>query len=318
MKSLGKKIVLTVTRNRRKKKGRPVNGILLLDKPAGLSSNQALQKVKWLFRAQKAGHTGNLDLPATGLLPICFGEATKMTTFLLDADKTYVADVRLGINTSTLDASGEIVKTRPVPSYDRKDLEKVLERFRGRIIQIPPMYSALKHQGEPLYKLAREGKEVERKERVQQIHHLEASNLSENGFTIKVSCSKGTYIRTLAEDIGEELGCGAHVLTLRRTRVGCFNIDKASTLDEIEQKDGKVEELDSLLLPVDAGLGSLPAVGLGEETAFYFLNGQRVMVPAIPREGLVRVYLPKARFLGIGEATGDGRIAPKRLISQEN
>ncbi len=302
----------------RRRKGRKIDGILLLDKPAGLSSNQALQKVKRLYQAQKAGHTGNLDGPATGLLPICFGEATKMSTFLLDSDKSYRSEVKLGINTSTLDATGEIVKTRPVPDLTKGDLEKILEKFRGVITQVPPMYSALKHDGERLYKLAQQGKEVKRKERVQQIYRLQAIDLTEDGFILEVDCSKGTYIRTLAEDIGEELGCGAHVKTLRRTAVGCFKINNAYTLDALEEMVARPDQLDLLLLPVDAGLTDLPKVELTEEVSFYFLNGQAVMVSSLPKFGMVRVYQGSERFLGLADVTGDGRIAPKRLIATDN
>ncbi len=302
----------------RRRKGRVIDGILLLDKPAGFSSNQALQKVKRLFQAQKAGHTGNLDGPATGLLPLCFGEATKMSTYLLDSNKSYRSEVKLGINTSTLDATGEILKTRPVPKFNVDDLEKILEKFRGTITQVPPMYSALKHDGERLYKLAQQGIEVERKERVQEIYGLEASDLTEDGFTIEVNCSKGTYIRTLAEDIGEELGCGAHVQTLRRTAVGCFDLDNAFTveaLEELAESEEGFDQLDQLLLPVDAGLNDLPQLDLSEDVAFYFLNGQAVMVPSAPTEGMVRVYEEGRRFLGLADAVGDGRIAPRRLIA---
>ena len=320
MKLLNKIILLKIIVARRRK-GLIIDGILLLDKPAGISSNQALQKVKRLFQAQKAGHTGNLDGPATGLLPLCFGEATKMSTFLLDSDKSYRSEVKLGISTSTLDAAGEILKTRPVPKFTVADLEKILEKFRGTITQVPPMYSALKHNGERLYKLAQQGKEVERKERVQEIYRLEASDLTGDGFTIEVDCSKGTYIRTLAEDIGEELGCGAHVLTLRRTGVGCFDLNNAYTLDSLEEmallSDGS-DKLDQLLLPVDAGLLDLPVINLSEDVAFYFLNGQTVMAPSSHKSGLIRVYEGSTRFLGLADIVGDGRIAPKRLIATNN
>lgn len=306
----------------RRRKGRKVNGILLLDKPPGFSSNQILQKVRWLFKAQKAGHTGNLDGPATGLLPICFGEATKMTTYLLDSNKSYRAEVKLGINTTTLDAEGEVTQTRPVPEFTPAELEKILENFRGTITQIPPMYSALKHDGERLYKLAQQGIEVERKERVQEIFRLEASDLTDDSFTIDVDCSKGTYIRTLAEDIGEELGCGAHVLNLRRTVVGCFDLKDSYTINSIEKLSESPEALDQLLLPVDAGLTDFPVINLSEDTAFYFLNGQTVTA-SLPKSGsiessLIRVYEGSDRFLGIAETTGDGRIVPKRLIATDN
>ncbi|MFK8067492.1 MAG: tRNA pseudouridine(55) synthase TruB [Gammaproteobacteria bacterium] len=299
----------------RRRKGRKVDGILLLDKPAGISSNQALQKVKRLFQAQKAGHTGNLDGPATGLLPVCFGEATKMTTYLLDSDKSYTATIKLGINTTTLDAEGDVIKTRPVPKFSAEDLQEILQQFRGDIIQIPPMYSALKHDGERLYKLAQKGKEVERKERQQKIYRLEASRLTGNGFTIEVDCSKGTYIRTLAEDIGEVLGCGAHVLSLKRTKVGCFDLDDSYTIELIEKGVELSEEIDNLLLPVDEGLKDLPICNLSNETAFYFLNGQSVVASCKEKSGLTRVYRASEQFLGIAEIMMDGRIAPKRLIA---
>ncbi len=299
----------------RRRKGKKVDGILLLDKPAGISSNQVLQKVRRLFQAQKAGHTGNLDGPATGLLPICFGEATKMTTYLLDSDKSYIADVKLGINTTTLDAEGEVLKTRPVPAFTETQLEDIFKQFRGNIVQIPPMYSALKHDGERLYKLAQQGKEVKRKERQQKIYRLEASDLKTDSFIIEVDCSKGTYIRTLAEDIGEALGCGAHVLSLRRTKVGCFDLDNAYTVDTIEALADAPEELDQLLLPVDAGLNDLPVCHLSEQTALCFLNGQPVMTPCPEKSGLIRVYRGTDQFIGIAEITTEGRIVPKRLIA---
>ncbi len=302
----------------RRRKGRKIDGILLLDKPAGISSNHALQRAKRLFQAQKAGHTGNLDGPATGLLPLCFGEATKMSSFLLNSDKSYLSDVKLGINTTTLDATGEVVKTRPVPKFSEVDLEAVLEKFRGTITQVPPMYSALKHDGERLYKLAQQGKVVERKERIQEIYRLSANNISTDGFTVDVDCSKGTYIRTLAEDIGEILGCGAHVQSLRRTGVGCFALNEAYTFEVLDKLSEDYEQLDELLLPVDAGLTDLPIVNLSEDVAFYFLNGQSVMVPSAPTVGMVRVYEESIRFIGLAEALGDGRIAPKRLIATEN
>lgn len=300
----------------RKRHGRKIDGILLLDKPAGLSSNQALQRVKRLLQAQKAGHTGTLDGPATGLLPLCFGEATKMSTYLLNARKSYRCEVRLGTTTTTLDAAGDVVQTRPVPPYSAADLEKIFARFRGIIEQIPPMYSALKYQGERLYKLATLGIEIKRNPRRVEIYRLEASHLESGSFTLDVECSKGTYIRTLAADIGEILGCGAHVLSLRRLTAGSFNLTEAHTLEQLDTLyANSPESLDKLLLPVDAGLSEMPVIRLSEDKAHYFLHGQPVGPVANEEAGLVRVYEQTSKFLGIAEVLSDGSIAPKRLIA---
>jgi tRNA pseudouridine55 synthase len=303
--------------SRRRTKGRDVNGILLLDKPVGMTSNEALQMVKRLFRANKAGHTGSLDRLASGLLPLCFGEATKFSGFLLDADKRYVATCRLGIRTTTGDAAGEIVESRPVPDLNRPALESVLAAFRGRIEQTPPMFSAVKHRGQRLYELAYQGIEIERRPRNVTIHDLELLGATRDEFIIRVACTKGTYIRTLAEDIGARLGCGAHVASLRRTGAGPFREEEMVTMAELDAMagEGGMQALDATLLGVDAALRDQPAVTLVESAAYYFRQGQPVVVPRAPTEGLVRAYHQNGTFLGVGEVLDDGRIAPRRLLA---
>ncbi len=300
---------------RRRPRGRPVDGILLLDKPLGLTSNQALQQVKHLFHAQKAGHTGSLDPLADGMLPICFGIATRLSAFLLDSDKHYQVRVRLGERTATGDAEGEVIERRPVEGVDRERIAAVLPRFTGEIQQLPPMYSAVKHKGERLYKLAREGKEVEREPRTITIHALELGELEGEEFELRVHCSKGTYVRTLAEDIGEALGCGAHVVALRRTGVGPYTGMQMVTMEQVEAaaQEGR-EALDALLLPVDTALGDWPAVELDADSAYYLKMGQPVVVPRAPTEGWVRLYEGPDRFIGVGQIQDDGRVAPKRLL----
>jgi tRNA pseudouridine55 synthase len=287
---------------RRRPRGRPVDGILLLDKPLGITSNDALQQVKHLFFAQKAGHTGSLDPLADGLLPICFGNATKLSAFLLDADKHYWVRVKLGETTTTQDAEGEVVQT-------------VIPQFLGEIDQLPPMYSAVKHQGERLYKLAREGKEVERQPRRISIHSLELTRFEPGVFEMEVHCSKGTYVRTLAEDMGEALGCGAHVIGLRRTGVGPYGTEGMVTLDRLKAmyEEDKFQ-LDKLLLPIDSALADWPAVNLTADSTYYIKMGQPVLVPKAPTAGWVRLYDADGGFLGVGEVEEDGRIAPRRLM----
>jgi tRNA pseudouridine55 synthase len=295
---------------------RNVNGILLLDKPTGLTSNAALQVVKRLYRARKAGHTGSLDPLATGLLPVCFGEATKISGFLLDADKRYLVRCQLGIRTTTGDAEGEVLEQRTVSGVDAARLGRVLEGFLGRIEQIPPMYSALKHKGERLYKLARQGLEVEREARTVTIHALELLQLEGTCAELRVHCSKGTYVRTLVEDIGSALGCGAHVSGLRRTGVGPFD---DSNLADMAQLEALATEgyaaLDRLLLPIEDGLAQWPGVCLSGDAAFYLRQGQPVLVPQAPTEGWVRLYEGERQFMGMGEVLDDGRVAPRRLMS---
>ncbi len=297
---------------------RNVSGIILLDKPKGFSSNAALQKVRWLLNAEKAGHTGSLDPLATGVLPLCFGEATKFSQYLLDADKGYETVMQLGVTTTTADAEGEVIERREV-TVGRADIEAVLPRFRGDISQIPPMYSALKRDGQPLYKLARQGEVVEREARSVTIARLELLGCEGEQASLSVACSKGTYIRTLVEDIGQVLGCGAHVAELRRTQAGPFSLAQCVTLDELEQvhADGGNEAVDRFLMPSDSGLEHWPMVQFSEHSAFYWLHGQAVRAPDAPKFGMVRVQDHNARFIGIGEVSEDGRIAPRRLIRSE-
>lgn len=295
---------------------RDVNGILLFDKPAGLTSNAALQQVKRLYRARKAGHTGSLDPLATGLLPICFGEATKISGFLLDADKHYLVRCQLGVTTTTGDAEGEVLEQRPVTGVDEVRFRQVLGGFKGTIEQIPPMYSALKHKGERLYNLARQGLEVEREARSVVIHALELLGLDGSIAELRVHCSKGTYVRTLVEDIGAELGCGAHVSGLRRTGVGPFSDDHLVTLGELETLAAEgYAGLERLLLPIEDGLAQWPGVRLSGDAAFYLRQGQPVLVPQAPTAGWVRLYEGERQFMGMGEVLDDGRVAPRRLMS---
>ncbi|WPC05812.1 tRNA pseudouridine(55) synthase TruB [Pseudomonas benzenivorans] len=294
---------------------RQVNGIILLDKPRGFSSNAALQKVRWLLNAEKAGHTGSLDPLATGVLPLCFGEATKFSQYLLDADKGYETLMQLGVTTSTGDAEGEVLERRAV-TVGRADIEALLPQFRGEIRQIPPMHSALKRDGQPLYKLARAGEVVEREPRSVTIARLELLDCEAEQARLAVDCSKGTYIRTLVEDLGQLLGCGAHVAELRRTKAGPFALAQTVSLEALEQAhaEGGNEALDRFLLPVDSGLQHWPLLQFSEHSAFYWLQGQPVRAPEAPKFGMVRVQDHNGRFIGIGEVSEDGRIAPRRLI----
>ena len=290
---------------------RKLDGVLLLDKPQGISSQGAVSRAKGLFGAAKVGHTGTLDPMATGLLPLAFGEATKFSQALLDADKAYVADVRLGVTTTTGDLEGEITRTLPV-DVDRTRLENALAEFRGEIVQMPPMYSALKHQGKPLYAYARAGTEVERTARRITIHALELELFEGERLRIRVACSKGTYIRVLAEDIGEALGCGATLAGLRRTQVGPFSLDSAVTLEALDGMTA--DERQARLRPADALLEGVPAVTLDVQQARRLGLGQAVQgVSATP--GLVRAYGPDGAFLGVGELAADGALAPRRLVA---
>jgi tRNA pseudouridine55 synthase len=284
--------------------------VLLLDKPAGMTSNAALQKARWLFNAEKAGHTGTLDPLATGLLPLCFGEATKFSGELLDAPKSYLATVRLGVVTDTADAEGLVLETRPVTATEA-ELQAVLPRFTGEIEQVPPMYSALKRDGVPLYELARKGIEVDRVPRRVIIHALQAYGWDGDKFLLAVDCSKGTYVRTLAADIGAALGCGAHLAALRRTRVGMLGLESSVTLEAIEAKPP--EQRDSLLRPADALLADLPAAELSALDTARMLHGQPVRWSDATQRRY-RLFAP-AGFIGLGEVVSDGWLQPKRLIA---
>ena len=295
---------------------RALDGVLLLDKPIGLSSNDALIRAKRLYLAKKAGHTGTLDPLASGLLPLCFGEATKFSQDLLEADKTYEATMRLGVRTTTGDAEGEAAETRDV-SCDEAAVIDAMARFRGDIVQIPPMYSALKRDGKPLYEYARAGQVVEREGRQVTIYVLDLIACALPDVTFRVTCSKGTYVRTLAEDIGEALGCGAHLVALRRTGVGALTLEHAVTLDALS--DTTEPARDAWLQPVDALLSTFPEVQLDAEAARRFLHGQRLRLDelAISQDVLkqsprMRVY-GEGRLLGVAKA-GDGVLAPERLV----
>ena len=295
-----------------------MNGILVVDKPAGISSNDVVQQAKRLFGAQKVGHTGSLDPLATGVLPLCFGEATKFSQYLLDADKKYWAQVRLGITTETADADGEVIAQADTSRITESQVTAALETFVGEIEQIPSMYSALKHQGQPLYKLARQGIEVERAPRRISIYSAELLQFSEASIELRVHCSKGTYIRSLAEDLGAALGCGGHVSALRRLAAGPYEEAQATTLDELREV-GDVREMDALLLPVSSAVGSWPAVRLHEDTAHYVRQGQPVQVAHAPTDGWVQIFelAEEDRFLGVGEILTDGRVAPRRLVASD-
>ena len=300
--------------SRVKRSWQRVDGVLLLDKPSGMTSNSALQGARRLFSAAKAGHTGTLDPLATGLLPLCFGEATKFSADLLDADKTYEAQLLFGVTTDTGDAQGAMLLERQV-AFGRSDLDAALQRFLGPISQVPPMYSALKRDGRPLYELARQGVEVERAARAVTIHELNLLELSGDSCRLRVCCSKGTYIRTLAEDIGEVLGCGAHLTALRRTAVGPLSIAEAVSLDQITAL--AEEPRLGLLLPPDALLQSLPAVHLDDLATLRFAHGNPVPVPGaanlVATSGKCRVY-GDGRLLGVAEIDATGALQPRRLV----
>jgi tRNA pseudouridine55 synthase len=303
----------------RRRKGRPLDGILVLDKPLGVSSNHALQAAKRLYFAAKAGHTGSLDPLATGVLPLCFGEATKFSQFLLDADKAYESTFVLGKFTATGDAEGKVTEELDASSITEADVVTALQAFEGEIEQIPSMYSAIKQNGQPLYKLARQGVEVERKSRTVVMKTLELRDFRAGDAPqadIYVECSKGTYIRSLAEDLGRALGCGAYVSALRRTQAGPFTLADSVSLTTLEalKASDESQQMDDLLQPADAALGALPLVRLSESGGFYMRQGQPVMVPNAPCDGIVRVALETGEFLGVGEILDDGRVAPRRLI----
>jgi len=290
---------------------RRLDGVLLLDKPAGVGSNAVLQTVKRLYGAEKAGHAGTLDPLASGLLPVLFGEATKFSQLALDADKAYIATARLGITTTTGDAEGEVLERKPC-DVRAEDVERALAAFRGELEQVPPMYSALKHGGQPLYALARAGREVPRAARRIRVHALELLRFVGDSLELRVRCSKGTYVRTLVEDIGRALGCGAHVSALRRTASGMFRIEDAVTLEQLQAET--LGARDARLLPLERLLGGLPRVDLPAALAERFLRGQALQVEHAP-SGPCGVYGQQGRLLGLGEGRAQGELRPRRLLS---
>lgn len=305
----------------RRRKGRPINGVILLDKPTGISSNDALQKVKRIYFAEKAGHTGALDPLATGMLPICLGEATKFSQFLLDSDKRYRVIAKLGERTNTSDSDGEVVETRAI-DVDQNKLETCIETFRGESDQIPSMFSALKYQGKPLYEYARQGIEVPRESRKITVYDIVLHRFEGDEVEMEVHCSKGTYIRTIVDDLGEMLGCGAHVTMLRRTKVADYPYERMVTLEQLNEhleqaeRDGIAprELLDPLLLPMDTAVEALPEVNLNAELTDLVQHGQPVQVFGAP-EGTLRMTSGDERlFIGIAELNDDGKVAPKRLV----
>lgn len=308
--------------SRPRRRGRDVHGVLLLDKPQGVSSNDVLQKVKRIFNANRAGHTGALDPLATGMLPICLGEATKFSQYLLDSDKRYRVIARLGERTDTSDADGNIVQTRPV-SFSQDDLDSALESFRGETLQVPSMFSALKHQGRPLYEYARQGIEIVREPRPITVYELQFIRWQDNELELEIHCSKGTYIRTIIDDLGEKLGCGAHVIMLRRVQVARYPYERMVTLEQLNTLLTEATEagipletqLDPLLLPMDSPASDFPEVNIPPAVADFFRQGQPVQASNAPAQGLVRVSEGEARkFIGMAEIADDGRLAPRRLV----
>jgi tRNA pseudouridine55 synthase len=310
--------------SRKRSMGRPINGVLVLMKSAGMTSNHALQKAKYLFSARKAGHTGSLDPFATGVLPLCFGEATKFSQYLLDADKRYIATFRLGVATSTADIEGEELARIDASGLSAAQIEKALAAFRGDILQVPPMVSALKVNGQPLYKLARKGQVIERQARAVTIYQLDILAIRLGPVAevdVDIRCSKGTYIRSIASDLGEALGVGGHVSKLHRAAAGCFTEDQAVTLEQLIEELGErsADVLDHYLLPPDAALEAIPKLALSNISSHYFCQGQAIMDMRVYRLGnqgdTVRVCREDGLFLGLGEITDDGRVAPRRVIA---
>ncbi|ELY3542156.1 tRNA pseudouridine(55) synthase TruB [Cronobacter turicensis] len=308
--------------SRPRRRGRDVHGVLLLDKPQGLSSNDALQKVKRIYNANRAGHTGALDPLATGMLPICLGEATKFSQYLLDSDKRYRVIARLGQRTDTSDADGTVVEERPV-TFSEQELQDALESFRGDTMQVPTMFSALKYQGKPLYEYARQGIEVPREARPITVYELLFIRHEGDELELVVHCSKGTYIRTIIDDLGEKLGCGAHVIYLRRLAVSKYPVERMVTLEQLSalleeaqtREIAPSELLDPLLMPMDSPAADYPVVNLPLTSSVYFKNGNPVRTSDAPSEGLVRVTEGEAqKFLGMGEIDSEGRVAPRRLV----
>ncbi|AUI86854.1 tRNA pseudouridine(55) synthase TruB [Vibrio azureus] len=306
----------------RRRKGRPINGVILLDKPTGISSNDALQKVKRIYFAEKAGHTGALDPLATGMLPICLGEATKFSQFLLDSDKRYRVIAKLGERTDTSDSDGEVVETRPI-DVNLEKLEACIDTFRGESDQVPSMFSALKYQGKPLYEYARKGIAVPRESRKITVYEIVLHRFEGDEVEMEVHCSKGTYIRTIVDDLGEMLGCGAHVTMLRRTGVAKYPYEKMVTLEQLNElleqahrdEVAPKELLDPLLLPMDTAVEDLPEVNLNAELTHLVQHGMPVQVLGAPEGTPIRMTSGEDKqFIGVAEVNDDGKVAPKRLV----
>ena len=300
---------------RRRNKGRSIDGIVILDKAKGLSSNAALQEVKRLYEANKAGHTGSLDPLATGVLPLCLGEATKVSQFLLNSDKRYRAKIKMGERTASGDSDSSVVERCDDFELSCERIEQALESFRGDIQQLPPMYSALKVNGVPLYKMARKGIEVKREKRNVTVYSIDLLGFDDNVVELDIACSKGTYIRTIADDLGQALACGAHIIALRRTQAGAFTEADCVDVSNIEEQKelGGLETIDEYLVPMDRAITELPEVSLPSDTASHIKNGQAVIVRHLPEEGLVRLY-EEEQFIGIGSIEDNGKVAPRRLI----
>ena len=300
---------------RRRNRSRDISGIVVLNKAAGLSSNSALQEVKKLYEANKAGHAGSLDPLATGVLPVCLGEATKVSQFLLDSDKRYRTRIKLGIRTDSGDSEGTVIEQHEKVSVSRKVVEHALTKFKGEVEQLPPMHSALKIKGVPLYKFARKGITIERKTRLISVYKIELVNFGNGELELDIACSKGTYIRTIADDLGQELGCGAHIIKLHRTQAGVFEEADCISFKELamEKASMGLDKIDQHLIPMDQAILDLPEVKLPSSTASYVKNGQSVLVRHVPEEGLVRMY-EEEQFIGIGCIDDEGKVAPRRLI----
>ena len=300
---------------RRRNRSRDISGIVVLNKAAGLSSNSALQEVKKLYEANKAGHAGSLDPLATGVLPVCLGEATKVSQFLLDSDKRYRTRIKLGIRTDSGDSEGTVIEQHEKVSVSRKVVEHALTKFKGEVEQLPPMHSALKIKGVPLYKFARKGITIERKTRLISVYKIELVNFGNGELELDIACSKGTYIRTIADDLGQDLGCGAHIIKLHRTQAGVFEEADCISSKELalEKASMGLDKIDQHLIPMDQAILDLPEVKLPSSTASYVKNGQSVLVRHVPEEGLVRMY-DEEQFIGIGSIDDEGKVAPRRLI----
>ena len=300
---------------RRNKKGRDITGIVIIDKPTGRSSNHVLQQVKRLFDAKKAGHTGSLDPLATGVLPICLGEATKVSSYLLDSDKRYHVTCQLGVVTDSGDSDGNIIDIHPIPAFSEQELLALINKFIGEQEQVPPMYSALKYQGQPLYKLARQGIEVERKSRQITIYDIQLLAWTADSFTLDVRCSKGTYIRTLVEDISHALGCGGHVTMLRRVEAAGYPLQQALTLEQLETiAEQGMQALDAMLLPTENALPDWPAISVSDEMVTALRHGQKITVEQDFQSANVRLFDRSNLFLGLGEMSETGTVAPKRVF----